>query len=496
MKLLLVIFVTLSMSAIGQVSPLLSTTWNQTCYYNELMPTVGSGGSCGKAYTGCNATAMAQICKYYNYPVSGFGSHCNTNSPSDCVDYGLASYNYAAMPNNVTSSNAQVATLMYDLGVAVDMNWNGTNSTSFFSSSVLKEHYAYSPKMYSTATFLFGSTAELIAAIKLELDAGRPVFCKGGGHFYLIDGYNASDNFHMNFGWSGVYDGYYPIDNVVNGGGTFTPSNFIFQIEPLQGELQTAVDTIFIGAAGVSNESIEFTSLLNWTMSTGDTWITLNTNSGSAGYFNFNSGSTFASPVNNGPERTGYILVQNANDTDTVVVVQASSSLQTTPNPLSFVETGGTETVMVSYLSWGTWTATTSDTWLSVSPGSGTGNGSFDVIANDNTGGLARTAYAIVTAGVFTDSILVSQDGSSLGLTEQSPTDIKLQPNPSNGGFVLTCSSYESIRIEVFDIHGQLVVKNPNYVSGNPLRLETEGLYMVKWELPNGNSGMKKLIVK
>ncbi|MBK9452139.1 MAG: Spi family protease inhibitor [Bacteroidetes bacterium] len=40
------------------VSPLLTTTWNQGCNYNANCPADG-GGSCGRVWTGCGATAMA-----------------------------------------------------------------------------------------------------------------------------------------------------------------------------------------------------------------------------------------------------------------------------------------------------------------------------------------------------------------------------------------------------------------------------------------------------
>ncbi|HTF04330.1 MAG TPA: C10 family peptidase [Bacteroidia bacterium] len=170
---LTLIFLSPSTSLLAQVSPLMTTTWNQTCYYNDSCPVVGAGGSCGRAYTGCNATAMGQILKYYAYPSTGLSAHCNSNLPTQCVTFSAQTYNYAAMPNNVTSSNVEVAKLLYHLGAACDMQYSGTSSNSFFDATVLKRYFAYSPRMYSTATFMFATTQDLIDAIKLELDAGR-----------------------------------------------------------------------------------------------------------------------------------------------------------------------------------------------------------------------------------------------------------------------------------------------------------------------------------
>ena len=52
-----------------EVPPLLTTTWNQGCYYNEFCPE-DEEGPCGHALVGCVATAMGQIMKYWDYPNS------------------------------------------------------------------------------------------------------------------------------------------------------------------------------------------------------------------------------------------------------------------------------------------------------------------------------------------------------------------------------------------------------------------------------------------
>ncbi len=56
------------------VSPLLSTTWDQGCYYNAFCP-VKSSGPCGHVWAGCVATTMGQLMKYHSYPQQGTVSH-------------------------------------------------------------------------------------------------------------------------------------------------------------------------------------------------------------------------------------------------------------------------------------------------------------------------------------------------------------------------------------------------------------------------------------
>src|ERR1700757_5548891 len=95
------------------VLPLMQTTWNQSPYYNALCP----GGS----VTGCVATTMAQIMKYWSYPASGTGSSsycdCSPNFSQNygtlSANYGTTTYNWNNMPLTLTSPNSDVALLNY-----------------------------------------------------------------------------------------------------------------------------------------------------------------------------------------------------------------------------------------------------------------------------------------------------------------------------------------------------------------------------------------------
>ncbi len=460
MKHLLLPFFTFGvLSAYSQVAPLLTTTWNQGCNYNAQCPTTGSGGACGRTWTGCNATAIAQIFKYYSYPDSGMGgNYCNSNAPTHCVDFSQQGYNYALMPNNVTSANAEVAKLMYHIGIAVDMQWSGSSSNSFFNSTAMKKYFGYSPKMYSTATFMFNTTAELEDAIKAELNAGRPVYAKGGNHFYLIDGYNSSNQFHMNFGWGGTYDGYYAITSVVNAAGTFTPSNFIFMIQPMDGDLETAADTIEIAAGASTNNALEFTSHSGWTMYANEPWLSLNLASGNSGYFAWSSGSYFNASVNNGGIRYGNIYIVNASDTDTVVVKQLASPLEIQPDSLLFLASGGTLNANLVWASFGTWTATAGAAWLSVTPNTGTSSALLNVTTTLNISATPRYSFIAIAAGQFRDTLWVEQEANlTTSITELSRANIQVYPNPAMDKVMIQVETPCPIRIS--DISGRVIVE-------------------------------------
>jgi methionine-rich copper-binding protein CopC len=117
------------------VGPLVKTTWDQDDPFWNLCP--GSGTT--KAYTGCVATAMAQVMKYWEWPVKGTGSH--TYQPLDpnsktgakskrygqqSANFGSTTYDWANMKNSysgsyTTTEATAVATLMYHCGVASEM---------------------------------------------------------------------------------------------------------------------------------------------------------------------------------------------------------------------------------------------------------------------------------------------------------------------------------------------------------------------------------------
>ncbi|MCR4873895.1 MAG: thiol protease/hemagglutinin PrtT [Bacteroidales bacterium] len=225
------------------VSPLISTTWDQGAPYNNLCPGTGTN----KAYVGCVATAMAQLMKYYNWPTTGTGSHsyyCNDGT----YDYGTLSANFGATtydwanmlnsypyPNSGTATQQNaVATLMYHCGVAINMvytpegsgAWTIGTSYPYYPSAetALKEHFNYSSSLYGALMSNY-SNVQWISMLKNDLDQQHPVIYAGndqngeGGHCFVCDGYDNTNNFHFNWGWSGWYDGYFTLTSLTPGTG-------------------------------------------------------------------------------------------------------------------------------------------------------------------------------------------------------------------------------------------------------------------------------------
>jgi hypothetical protein len=209
------------------VDPLLTTLWDQGTYYNQLCP-ADAGGPGGHVWAGCVATAMSQVMKYHNYPSQGTGSH-SYNCPGygiQSADFGATTYNWAAMPNQVNSSNISVATLLYHLGVSVDMQYSPSGSGAYSSDArdALVNYFGYSPNAQLLPKNSF-PIETFINKIKNELNLNRPVYYSGsgsaGGHAFVCDGYQGDNYFHFNWGWSGYANGYFYLNNLNPGGTQF-----------------------------------------------------------------------------------------------------------------------------------------------------------------------------------------------------------------------------------------------------------------------------------
>ena len=206
------------------VNPLITTHWNQDCYYNEYCPATGGGwwgGPCGHVYAGCVACAMAQVMKYWNHPEVGFGSHSYEHSTygEQSANFAATTYQWNDMPEQIYGHNDAVATLMYHCGVSVNMNYgpDGSGAQSRDVETAMRSYFGYCGAKYREKS---AYDHELwISMLKAELDLSHPMYYSGSsssaGHAFVCDGYDMNDLFHFNFGWSGSGDqSYYSLYDV------------------------------------------------------------------------------------------------------------------------------------------------------------------------------------------------------------------------------------------------------------------------------------------
>ncbi len=314
------------------VSPILTTTWNQSPYYNNLCP---SGTPAG-----CTAIAMAQVMKYWNYPPQGTGSHSYNHSTygSLSADFGATTYNWANMPNSLTSSSTSaqktaVATLCYHVGVSVNMDYgpSGSGAPIVGSNSVqtaLPQYFGYKPTTVGIYKSQFTNTA-WVDTLKSEISAGRPVvyagFDNSAGHAFVFDGYNSSSQFHVNWGWGGAYNGYFSIGALNPGGGgtgsntsnTFNLSNqAVIGIQPMT-RLRVSSESVVLKRNGASQQVTVFSNTSNpasWSATADQEWVSLAPAAGSG------NGATASLSISASTNASGFdrlATVTIIQDTDT-----------------------------------------------------------------------------------------------------------------------------------------------------------------------------------
>lgn len=210
------------------IAPLLETKYDQGEPYNNQCPVINyaNGSEWGRAVTGCVATAMAQMMRYWKYPTTGQGSHsyiCKPNggqSFTESMDFSTVTFDWDNMLPVYTSGNYNdtqadaVAQLMHACGVSVDMGYtpNESGAASQAVPVALEQYFKYDSSIAYASRTLF-SNAEWEQLVYNELAASRPVQVSGsgsqGGHAFVCDGYQGDHYFHFNWGWGGTSDGYF-----------------------------------------------------------------------------------------------------------------------------------------------------------------------------------------------------------------------------------------------------------------------------------------------
>lgn len=197
------------------ISPLLSTTWDQDDGYNGAVP--------NGTYLGCSTVAIAQVMKYHKHP---------------------ANYEWHKMANNEPNPENEI--FLYLVGQTIGLDYaNGDYSANLYQMMAALEEFGYS----NTSV-----TNHNVQTCKNQLALYQPVIMTGQnsveGHAWICDGYKSSysdtqlylrvledcpvdyepQNFleilnyrismasseylHMNWGWGGYSNGYYTDGNL------------------------------------------------------------------------------------------------------------------------------------------------------------------------------------------------------------------------------------------------------------------------------------------
>lgn len=214
-----------------QVTPLITTKWNQCAPYNNLMDETTASEMqnwpyYGKNAVGCTAVAIAQIVAFYECLSTVNGVSLNWSAlkaSSQISNYGNESL------------KTQISNLFYHVAHGIQTIWNNgvggakiSNASSYLSGLGITFDSGRKWAGYSMdAGRIIESLDKLYPVIITgAYEAGTRSSSVGGRHCWILDGYQIrrrttttriivkqNDTYiHANFGWSGSEDGYYMVD--------------------------------------------------------------------------------------------------------------------------------------------------------------------------------------------------------------------------------------------------------------------------------------------
>ncbi len=205
--------------------------WNQKTPYNLFCPYLDGA----QTATGCVATALAQIMRYYRYPERPTGQKSyewDKGEKTLSINYDtVPAYDWANMKNKqsnytTTTQKRAVARLMRDVGYSVEMNYGpSSGATTSNCLTALPTYFGY-----STDIFMVGAlslpTQEYEDLVYSSLKKKHPLLLtgtkiNGGAHAFVCDGADDKGYFHINWGWGGSYDGYFDL-SILDSKGTGT----------------------------------------------------------------------------------------------------------------------------------------------------------------------------------------------------------------------------------------------------------------------------------
>ena len=116
------------------------------------------------------------------------------------------------------NSDPKFARFVYDIAVMAQASFGNSATSASTGSTVprLRTYFGYDKGMIRYSRSYLDDSAWK-AMLKEEIGNNYPVIfsatnaSSGGGHAFVVDGYDSNDSFHVNWGWNGSSNGYYQL---------------------------------------------------------------------------------------------------------------------------------------------------------------------------------------------------------------------------------------------------------------------------------------------
>ena len=264
------------------IEPLLTSHWDQGSPYNGLCPS--------NSPTGCAATSTAQVMYYHKWPAATIAEIPSYYTSSrhyhmEAVPAGttlnwdamIDSYNYSSS----SESRQAVAELMSYVGRSIKMDYDFMGSGAYSHDMVPGISTCFDYQV----TQLYRKNYPLVAfedSIYQQLATGYPVIFNGmstgGGHSFVVDGYDSNHYFHINWGWGGESDNFFLLSvlNLYNNtsyGSSSSSDGFSFDQDVIflkpGFQTKTEVPSFSVTIVGVTDRGVllEYYNLLETTKS-------------------------------------------------------------------------------------------------------------------------------------------------------------------------------------------------------------------------------------
>ncbi len=221
------------------VPEILKCRWGQGAPYNLLVPDYyNEDGTMGHSNTGCPSTAMSQVLYHYKWPQKTIatipahtcqytlktgerksitqpeipaGTEIDWDHMLDTYDDSSDSVSRYAVAKLLLITGQMIGTSYSSLSGGASAIYHGAVKTYLgFDESVRwidRRNYDYE---------------EWIDEVYNELSAGYPMLIQGlragGGHSFIIDGYDGEGLFHVNWGWDGSSNGWFKMSSLGTAG--------------------------------------------------------------------------------------------------------------------------------------------------------------------------------------------------------------------------------------------------------------------------------------
>ena len=225
------------------IPELLKSRWNQGHPYNLTCPnyyTEKDNDEHQYPASGCVATAMSQVVYFYKFPQkikTTIPSHSNTYTLKNgtkktvtvnsiprntVIDWEYMRDTYSCNDSHVHDRpDTAVANLMLYCGQGVKMGWGASSGAATSRArDFFVTYFGYDERAYWGGRGSY-SIDEWFDMLYNEIEEGYPVLyaghSSGGGHAFVLDGFDGDNLFHVNWGWGGGSNGWFLV-SILNPG--------------------------------------------------------------------------------------------------------------------------------------------------------------------------------------------------------------------------------------------------------------------------------------